>query len=361
MRACTGIFPMRSTPFNPQDLLAFYESDAWFHEYAGFHVLVTGAGGFIPSHLVEALLLAGAHVTALVKYNGRGLEGNLVHIPEALRANLKVVQGDVTDASHMRHLVWNKQKVFHLAALIGIPYSYVAPQHYVNTNIQGTLNMLEACREHGVPMVHTSTSETYGSAQYTPIDEAHPLQGQSPYSATKIGADKLVESYARSFELPVATLRPFNTFGPRQSTRAFIPTVIQQALHQGRIEVGSLSPKRDLSPVWDTVRGFMALGAHIEPMAGQVVNIGNGQTQTMGEVLATTLDLMGLSYIPVQENTPARVRPEQSEVLELLSDNTLARTRLGWEPRLSLHQGLDACLAFYQQERPIQATMAYHI
>jgi nucleoside-diphosphate-sugar epimerase len=260
----------------------------------------------------------------------------------------------------MRQLVQGQEVVFHLAALIGIPYSYVAPHHYVETNVVGTLNILEACRAHHVPMVHTSTSEAYGTAQYRPIDEKHPLQGQSPYSASKIGADKLAESYARSFELPVATLRPFNTYGPRQSTRAFIPTVIQQALTGEGIVVGSLSPERDLSAVWDTVRGFMALGANIEAHRGNVVNVGHGTTQTMGEVLQRILKQMGKHHLPVHENNPERVRPEHSEVMALLADTTLATTSLGWQPRLSLEDGLNATIQFYSQT-PQTLPLAYHI
>jgi NAD dependent epimerase/dehydratase len=341
-------------------LQQFYESDAWFPFYKGKRVFITGAGGFIPSHLAEALVLAGATVTALVKYNGRGDIGNLSHLPAPILEALHMVQGSVTDGGHMRQLVQGQDVVFHLAALIGIPYSYVAPQHYVETNIMGTLNVLEACRAHQVPMVHTSTSEAYGTAQYRPIDEAHPLQGQSPYSASKIGADKLAESYARSFELPVATLRPFNTYGPRQSTRAFIPTVIHQALAGEGITVGSLSPKRDLSAVWDTVRGFMALGASVEAYSGDVINVGHGTTQTMGEVLHTILGLMGKEHLAIHENTPERVRPENSEVLELIADTTKANTQLGWHSRLSLEEGLSATLAFYAGGT-LPSQLAYHI
>jgi NAD dependent epimerase/dehydratase len=328
-------------------LLNFYQDDNWFASYAGKRVLVTGAGGFIPSHLTEALLLAGANVTALVKYNGRGDIGNLRFIDANLRENLTIQLGDITDAPLMRQLVKGQDVVFHLAALIGIPYSYIAPQHYVNTNVQGTLNVLEACRENITPLVHTSTSETYGTALYTPIDEAHPLQGQSPYSASKVGADMLAESYYRSFDLPVRILRPFNTFGPRQSARAFIPSVIHQLYANGAIEVGSLDPKRDLSPVWDTVRGFLAIGASDQAI-GELINIGNGKTQTMRSVLDTILHLHGDEAVTVSENAPERVRPEKSEVFELLADTKKAERLLSWRPRLTLEHGLKACLGFYK-------------
>jgi len=328
-------------------LLEFYKADDWFSSYAGKRVLVTGAGGFIPSHLTEALLLAGAHVTALVKYNGRGDIGNLRFMPAGLREALTVQLGDITDGPLMRRVCADQDMVFHLAALIGIPYSYIAPQHYVNTNVQGTLNVLEACRENGTPMVHTSTSETYGTALYTPIDEAHALQGQSPYSASKVGADMLAESYYRSFDLPVRILRPFNTFGPRQSARAFIPSVIHQLYANGKINVGSLAPKRDLSPVWDTVRGFLAIGAS-DAAIGKLINIGNGTTQTMRTVLDTILKLHGDDSVIVTENAPERVRPEKSEVVELLADTRKAERLLGWQPRLTLEDGLNACMDFYK-------------
>ena len=349
--------------FNPSDanrLKSFYEEDAWTCFYQGQAVLITGAGGFIPSHLVEALLLAGAKVTALVKYNGRGDIGNLRYLPTDLLERLDIIFGDVTDAPSMQRLVGSHSLVFHLAALIGIPYSYLAPQHYVNTNIQGTLNLLEACKTHGVKLVHTSTSETYGTAQYTPIDEKHPLQGQSPYSASKIGADMLAERYWRSFETPVAIIRPFNTFGPRQSTRAFIPTVIQQALYADAIHVGSLNPLRDLSPVWDTVRGFLAVGAS-ENANGEVINIGNGQTQSMGDVLNAILKLLDKSTMPIVANEAERVRPEKSEVLVLLGDTQKAKTLLRWEPKLTLEEGLKEAIAFSQAHPLHQGVLGYAI
>ena len=343
-----------------QSLHAFYHTDPWTASYAGKHVLVTGAGGFIASHLVEALVLAEAHVTALVKYNGASDLGNLRYLPEALRQHLNIVFGDVTDAFMMRRLVQSQDVVFHLAALIGIPYSYLAPQHYVNTNIQGTLNLLEACRDKGVPLVQTSTSETYGTAIYTPIDEKHPLQGQSPYSASKIGADMLAESYFRSFETPVSVIRPFNTFGPRQSARAFIPTVIEQVLYSDAVRVGSLDPQRDLSPVWDTVRGFLAVGAN--PIArGEVINIGNGKTQSMRDVLQHILRLTDKEDLPILANEAVRVRPEKSEVQVLLGDTTKAKTLLGWAPKLTLEEGLRQAIAFSHAHPSHQGTAGYAV
>src|SRR5437867_3255020 len=211
-------------------------------------VLVTGAGGFIGSHLCEALLATGAEVTAMLRYSSRCDWGNLEFLPPEDKSRLKVVAGNIEDSDFVAQQVKGKEVIFHLAALIAIPYSYLAPRSYVRTNVEGTLNVLEAARNYGVEkVVHTSTSETYGTALYVPIDEKHPLQGQSPYSASKIGADKIAESYHRSYELPVATIRPFNTFGPRQSARAIIPTIISQALSQSEIKLGSLDPVRDLS------------------------------------------------------------------------------------------------------------------
>jgi NAD dependent epimerase/dehydratase len=221
-------------------------------------VLVTGAGGFIGSHLVDELLNKGADVTAFVHYNARNDWGMLEGRYDDKTPNLNVIAGDVTDSLFVKKAVSEKDYVFHLAALIGMPYSYVAPESYINTNIKDTLNIMQACLDAGVDrVVHTSTSEVYGTAQYTPIDERHPLQGQSPYSASKIGADKIAESFYCSFGLPVTTIRPFNTFGPRQSTRAVIPTIITQALTSNSIKLGSLTPVRDLTYIADTVQGFI--------------------------------------------------------------------------------------------------------
>lgn len=308
--------------------------------WQGKQVLVTGAGGFIGSHLSETLVSLGANVQALVEYNSAGSWDNLEYLPEDVKANLQVTLGELNDPFQMQRLIHPRlDAVFHLAALIGIPYSYTAPKHYVDVNVNGTLNVLEAClKADGPRLVHTSTSETYGTAQYAPIDEQHPLQGQSPYSASKIGADMLAESYYRSFGLPVSILRPFNTFGPRQSARAFIPAVITQALTQTEIQVGDLRPKRDLTYVSDTVRGFLSLPLCDEAL-GQVTNVGTGQTHSMETVLRTILQVIGKPDLPiVQDET--RLRPKKSEVFLLQANAEKAKRLLGWEAEVKLEAGL---------------------
>jgi NAD dependent epimerase/dehydratase len=314
----------------------------------GKKVLVTGAGGFIGSHLVEALLARGARVRAFVRYNGRGDIGMLADLPPQSQAQLEIVFGNLCDPFFVRSAVQGCDYVFHLAALIGIPYSYVAPADYVAVNVQGTLNVLQACRDERTPrLVHTSTSEVYGSAQYVPIDEKHPLQGQSPYSASKIAADKLAESYHRSFNLPVVTVRPFNTYGPRQSARAFIPTVISQALLHDRIQLGSLEPVRDLTFVKDTAEGFLRVGL-CEQLVGQTVNLGVGHGEPVGTVAQLILKVLGKEGLPIERDA-ARVRPERSEVLRLISDNTVARQVCGWQPRYTLEQGLAETVQWIQR------------
>ena len=316
----------------------------------GKRALVTGAAGFIGSHLVEALLAEGCRVRALVHYNSRGSWGHLEEFDQRQREGVEVVLGDVQDAFSTSRAVEGCEVVFHLAALIAIPYSYRAAHSYVATNIEGTLNVLEACRAHRVQrLVHTSTSETYGTAQYTPIDEQHPMQGQSPYSATKIAADKLAESYYRSFDLPVVTLRPFNTFGPRQSARAIIPTIISQALERPEVRLGSLTPVRDLTFVTDTAAAFIAAAACDEAI-GKVVNAGNGKGITIGQLATRILSLMGLPERRIICDDD-RVRPEKSEVFELICDNRLAGDLLGWRPRVSLDDGLTQVIAYVSAHR----------
>lgn len=312
----------------------------WSHR----KVLVTGAGGFIGSHLCAALLDLGAEVTGMIRYTSRSDWGNLEFLPPEKQAALRVVAGNIEDSAFVNAAVKDKEVVFHLAALIAIPYSYIAPSSYVRANVEGTLNVMEAARTFGTSrVVHTSTSETYGTAVYTPIDEKHPLQGQSPYSASKIGADKLVESYHCSFALPVATIRPFNTYGPRQSARAVIPTIISQALTQPTIRLGALDPVRDLMYVEDTVRGFINV-AESERAVGQTVNVGFGEGISIRTLAETILELMGSEKRIAQDEE--RMRPNTSEVYTLICNNSKARELCGWGPRYSLREGLKETIDF---------------
>jgi NAD dependent epimerase/dehydratase len=302
-------------------------------------VLVTGAGGFIGSHVTELFLREGHYVRALAHYNGRNDVGYLRDMPEDMRERLDIKVGDVTDPFLMEGLVEGCDAVLHLAALIGIPYSYVAPASYVSTNISGTLNVLEACcRAKTSRVVVTSTSEVYGTAVYTPIDERHPLQGQSPYSASKIAADKLAESYFRCFDVSVVILRPFNTFGPRQSARAVIPTILTQTLSGADvIELGSLTPKRDLTFVSDTARAFL-LAATAKNIEGETIHFGRGEAVTIEELAKLCLDVAGSRSKIV--SIERRRRPEKSEVALLLCDAAKAQKLLAWKPEVSLKQGL---------------------
>lgn len=304
--------------------------------WQGRPVLVTGGCGFIGSHLVEALLAAGAEVRVLGKYNSRSDTGFLTGRDHP---SLEVRLGNVADPWFVAEMAQGVDTIFHLAALIGIPYSYAAPSQYIHTNVEGTLAVLEAARRLGVRrVVHTSTSETYGSAQYTPIDERHPLVAQSPYSATKIAADKLAESYHLSFDLPVAILRPFNTFGPRQSLRAVIPSLMVQALYGEEIAVGSLDPIRDMNFVADTVAGFLAIGA-AEGVEGQVYNVGSGTGHTVGEILELVRKVAGCDK-PVRQ-IPERMRPAKSEVERLVCDYSKAADAFGYAPSYTLEAGLE--------------------
>lgn len=314
-------------------------------DYNGRRVLVTGAGGFIGSHLTAALAEGGARVRALVRYSSRADAGNLEFLAPDVLARLEVVRGDVRDPHFVLDACDGIDVVFHLAALIAIPYSYQAPGEYVAANVSGTLNVLEAARRQKVGrVVHTSTSETYGSAQYRPIDERHPAVGQSPYSASKIAADKLAESYHLSFGLPVVTVRPFNTYGPRQSARAVIPTILSQLL-AGRPELrlGSVDPERDLTYVSDTAAGLMALG-RADAAVGRAVNLGTGSCVTVGRLAELCMAVTG-RHVPVVTDA-ARVRPAASEVTALISDNRLARELAGWQPRISLEDGLRQTASF---------------
>jgi dTDP-glucose 4,6-dehydratase len=307
-------------------------------------VLVTGAGGFIASHLVELLVKRGAQVRAFVRYNSRGDPGLLNLLPPEMLARLVITAGDLRDQAAVKAAMQGVTHVFHLGALIAIPYSYVHPAEVVETNVIGTLNVLLAGRELGVERIlHTSTSEVYGTALRVPIDETHPLQGQSPYSASKIGADKLAESFYRSFDLPVVTVRPFNTYGPRQSARAVIPTIISQALTQDTVRLGNLEARRDLTYVSDTVEGFLK-AAEVPGVEGETFNLGTGSEISVGELAREIIALVGR---PVEMAVdPTRLRPEKSEVQRLLSDNRLAKERLGWQPRVALPEGLQRTIAW---------------
>jgi len=302
-------------------------------------VLITGAGGFIGSHLTEALVQRGAKVRAFVHYNSRGDAGLLKLVPRERLDQVEIIAGDVRDPSAIREAVKDCDTVFHLGALISIPYSYVHPVEVAETNIIGTLNILTACKELGVSrLVHTSTSEVYGTARRVPIDEDHPLQGQSPYSASKIGADKLAESFYCAYGLPVVTVRPFNTFGPRQSARAVIPTIITQALAAETIHLGNLNTTRDFTYVLDTVAGFIA-AAEAAGVEGQVFNLGTGVEIKIGDLAKKVIQIVGRKV--EIETDSHRLRPQQSEVMQLLSDNSKARAEIGWSPKFTLDQGLE--------------------
>lgn len=304
----------------------------------GQKVLVTGSEGFIGSHLTEELVRMGADVTALVQYNSFNNWGWIETFDKDIKESLKVVTGDVREIDGLKKIIAGKDIVFHLAALIAIPYSYFSPMAYIKTNVEGTLNVMQACLDAGVSkIVHTSTSEVYGTAMYVPIDEDHPLQGQSPYSASKIGADKIVESFYRSFNLPVATMRPFNTYGPRQSARAVIPTIIVQALTEGVIKLGATTPTRDFTFVKDTIQGFIKIGQN-DNTIGQVINIGSGFEISIGKLADKIAKIMG-KEITVQTEEQ-RLRPEKSEVNRLLADNTKADQLVNWKPDYTLDQGL---------------------
>ena len=313
---------------------------------SGRKVLITGADGFIGSHLVEQLVAAGAEVRALVYYNSWNSSGWLSDLPVQTRSAVQVLPSDIRDAERMREAVTGCAYVFHLSSLIGIPYSYEAPRSYVDTNITGALNVLEACRRSDAltRLVHVSTCEVYGTAQTVPIAETHPLVGQSPYSATKIGADKLAESYFLSFRLPVAIARPFNTFGPRQTARAVIPTIASQLLSGcNTLRLGALSPTRDFNFVTDTAAGMVALALR-KDAEGEVVNIGTGEEWSIGKTAEMLMEVTGRTVpIETEEN---RVRPVASEVSRLIADNAKIRRLTRWKPQVSFPQGLERTAAW---------------
>ena len=310
-------------------------------------ILVTGADGFIGSHLVEALLRRGCDVRCFVYYNSFGNWGWLDTLPKEIHRSLDVFAGDIRDPNGVTEAMNGCDIVFHLAALIAIPFSYHSPDSYVDTNIKGTLNVLQAAKRLAVERVLvTSTSEVYGTAQYAPIDEKHPFQGQSPYSATKIGADRLAEAFYRSFETPVIIVRPFNTYGPRQSARAVIPTIITQLLMgETQLHLGSLTPTRDFNYVGDTVRGFIAL-AEADAAIGREVNIATGTEHTIGDVARMLIaDINPAANIVEDEK---RLRPDTSEVFRLIGDNTLLTSITGWKPEYDLREGLARTVEWFR-------------
>ena len=320
-------------------------------------VLVTGAGGFIGSHLAERLVELGADVSALVRYTSTGAWGWLDRSPH--KDQINVILGDVRDQDAVLRMMDGVEIVFHLAALIGIPYSYHAPLSYVRTNIEGTVNILQAAMRCNIERVlQTSTSEVYGSAISVPINESHPLQGQSPYSASKIGADKIAESFHLSFNLPVVIVRPFNTFGPRQSARAVIPTIVSQALGQSAITLGNLEPTRDLSYVSDTVNGFVK-AAESPAAVGEVINLGTGREISIGQLAETILEMMGKRMAVVNE--AQRVRPKGSEVDRLCADNSKARELLGWEPQYTLEDGLARTIEWISENHEQYRSNVYSV
>lgn len=323
--------------------------------------LVTGGGGFIGSHLVEALIRSGWEVRALLRYTSTNSRGWLDELPPDLNGHVEFLHGDIRDADIVRRAADGCSRIYHLAALIGIPYSYDSPAAYVQTNVVGTLNVLETARALGdrlERMVHTSTSECYGTALTVPITESHPLQAQSPYSASKIAADKLAESYHRSFGLRVATVRPFNTFGPRQSLRAVIPTIIAQCLNQGEVRLGNVSPTRDFNFVADTVSGFLAI-ADSPAAEGQVFNLATGEERSVADVFEMVCELVGRR--PRLESDSNRVRPAASEVDRLLGDATLARSVAGWQPSKTFAEGLAQTVEWLRPRLARTRTADYHV
>lgn len=319
--------------------------------------LITGADGFIGSHLVERLVQLGYPVKAFAYYNSFGSWGWLDHLPDKIKNNIEVVMGDIRDPHGVKAAMKGCDIVLHLAALIGIPYSYHSPDTYIDTNVKGTLNIVQAARELGVSkVVHTSTSEVYGTAKYVPIDEDHPLQGQSPYSASKIGADQIAMSFYTSFDTPVSIVRPFNTFGPRQSARAFIPTVITQiAAGHEKIKLGSLHPTRDFTFVKDTVNGFIAV-AESKKCIGEVINLGSNFEISMESTIKCIAEVMGVTVEVIQDMQ--RIRPEKSEVERLWANNTKALQLTNWQPKYAgiegFKRGLSETVQWFLQHENIK-------
>jgi len=315
----------------------------------GKKILVTGADGFIGSHLVEGLLDKGCQVRAFVFYNSFNSWGWLDTLPKDILDKLDVFAGDIRDPNGVRNAMQGAEMVFHLAALIGIPFSYYSPDSYIDTNIKGTLNVLQAARDTRCEKaLITSTSEVYGTAQYVPIDENHPFQGQSPYSATKIGADRIAESFYRSFKTPVTIVRPFNTYGPRQSARAVIPTIITQLLSgTEEIKLGSLHPTRDFNYVKDTVNGFIAI-AESDKTIGEEINISSQQEISIGQLAREIIDQINPRATIISEDT--RIRPEKSEVERLLGSNEKICRLTEWQPEYTLKQGIQKTIDWFRDE-----------
>lgn len=326
----------------------------------GKKVLVTGSEGFIGSHLTERLVELGADVTALVQYNSFNNWGWIDTFDKKIKDSIKVVTGDIREYDGMKRIIKGQDVVFHLAALIAIPYSYLSPMAYVRTNVEGTTNVLEACREYDVQkIVHTSTSETYGSALYIPIDEKHPMQGQSPYSASKIGADKMAESFYKSFNMPISTIRPFNTYGPRQSARAVIPTIISQILAgKTEIKLGSLNPTRDFNYVKDTVEAFVKT-AESEMTIGEVVNVGSNYEISIGDTVEKIIKIIGEEVIINCDED--RIRPENSEVNRLWADNSKIKKITGWMPQYSIDDGLKETVEWIKDNMQYYKTDIYNV
>jgi len=327
--------------------------------WQGKKVLVTGAGGFIGSHLVEKLFQSGAEVRAFVRYNSRGDPGLLSMLPKGILDKLEIIPGDLRDLQAMLSASRDIEIIFHLGALIAIPYSYKHPAEVVESNVMGTMNVLLASRENRIErLVHTSSSEVYGSAVRVPIDETHPLQGQSPYSASKIGADKIAESFYCAYDLPVVTIRPFNTFGPRQSARAVIPSIIIQAINQSKVHLGNLEANRDFTYVSDTVDGFLC-GAQTPHIEGRTINLGAGMEIRIIDLAKEIISILGKPIEIVVDSE--RLRPEKSEVTRLLSDNRLAKEVLGWVPQVSLREGLFKTIEWISRHRQYYHSLGYQL
>jgi NAD dependent epimerase/dehydratase len=328
-------------------------------KWQGRRVLVTGAGGFMGSYLAERLVEMGAGVKGFVRYNSRSDWGLLELLPKQRLDEIEVIMGDLRDGDAVRRAVEGVAVIFHLGSLIAIPYSYIHPRETVETNVMGTLNVLTAARAKGIErVIHTSTSEVYGTAQYVPMDEKHPLQGQSPYSASKIGADMIAESFYRSFGVPVATVRPFNTFGPRQSARAVIPTIISQALTSRQVRLGSLHPTRDYTYIDDVIEAFFKV-AETPKSIGEVINVGSNFEISIGDIARKVIALVDKGQ--EIKSVPERIRPEKSEVERLWCDNTKAKQLLGWQPKTGFDQGLEMTVKWIAENLDLYKPELYNV